>query len=133
MTCDGQKKIIVEDSDGSFFGEPGTAISESEWQWEDNPSYGLGDYRIPVTMLTEPDGDRIPTDGANGICPNKGIIRDDSCTYLNGQNAHFCPSTTGLHYELVIVESMDADTLTRRLSPIGGYLTLRPLKGPDSF
>ena len=69
MNCDGKKKAILKDEDGSFLGSPGAVIAESEWQWDADPRYGLGDYRIPKVMLTELDGTRIP---AEEKCPNKG-------------------------------------------------------------
>ncbi len=69
MNCDGLKKMIVSDLDGSLLGAPGTVLPESEWQWDGDRRRGLGDYRIPVTMVTTTTGDRIPVED---IAPNKG-------------------------------------------------------------
>ena len=71
MNCDGLKKAILDDLDGSLFGAPGTLLPESEWEWGGNPQLGLGDYRIPLTLLTTPEGDRIFPDD---LCPNKGQL-----------------------------------------------------------
>ena len=67
MDCDGLKKAIVEDTDGTLLGTPGTVIPESEWEWdwpggesEVDRRRGLGDYRIPKALLTDQNGDRIP-------------------------------------------------------------------------
>ena len=61
MTCDAQKKLLIKDLDGSFFGTPSSYISESDYQYNGNPRHGFGDYRIPKTMQTFPgNGSRIP-------------------------------------------------------------------------
>ena len=69
MDCDALKKLLFKDLDGSFLGHVGSVISESEFEWDDNPARGLGDYRIPKEMVTELDGTRIPYEE---IAPNKG-------------------------------------------------------------
>lgn len=45
-----------------------------------------------------------------------GIIRDDTCQYKSESQAYFC---TGYNYEQIVIENMDADTESRRLSPVG--------------
>ena len=70
MECDGQKKILLHDIDGTFLEDgPGSIIPQSEFEWGGDPRRGLGDYRIPKTLLTELNGDRIDV---NNIAPNKG-------------------------------------------------------------
>ena len=70
MDCDGLKKAILNDLDGSFLGgSQGAIIPQSEWQWDGDRRRGLGDYRIPKVMLTKLNGDRIPV---KDIAPNKG-------------------------------------------------------------
>lgn len=69
MDCDGHKKNIFKDLDGSLLNHIGHVISQSEFDWDTNPQRGLGDYRIPKEMVTDDDGTRIPYDT---ICPNKG-------------------------------------------------------------
>lgn len=45
MDCDGLRKIVIKDIDGSFFGNPGgSLISRSEYQWDGARSFGLGMY-----------------------------------------------------------------------------------------
>ena len=62
MDCDGLKKALVKDADGTFLGMTGDAFSQSEYEWNGDPRRGLGDYRIPKNMLTYPDGSRQPYD-----------------------------------------------------------------------
>ena len=53
MECDGRKKTLVINKDGSFFGKPTIILPESEWQYNKNPKYGVGDSRIPPRLLTK--------------------------------------------------------------------------------
>ena len=69
MDCDGQKKAMIRDLDGTLLGSVGTVIAQSEFEWDGDSRRGLGDYRIPKVMLTNPDGSRILADD---IAPNKG-------------------------------------------------------------
>ena len=69
MDCDAFKKALLKDLDGTFLGHVGDIIPQSEFEWDTNPSRGLGDYRIPKEMLSDTDGNRIPVDD---IAPNKG-------------------------------------------------------------
>ncbi|XP_060067607.1 fibrocystin-L-like [Ylistrum balloti] len=127
MDCDGLKKALIKDEDGSFLGEKGAVISQSEWEWDGDPRRGLGDYRIPKEMLTTLNGERI---NVSTIAPHKGIIRNDHCHYRPVWQAYECHD---LDYEMLIIESLDADTETRRLSPVAilgdGYLDL--INGPQ--
>ena len=93
-----------------------------------------GNFRIPKTMLTKPsDGSKI---AANTKFPNKGIVRSSApnapslCTWQGHWGAYSCLNTT---YKFFIIESLDADTETRRLSPIAissqGYVDL--VNGPQ--
>ena len=60
MDCDALKKTILRDEDGTFLGTAGASvIPESEWEWDGDPRRGLGDYRIPKTLITTLDGNRI--------------------------------------------------------------------------
>jgi hypothetical protein len=72
MDCDGLKKALILDLDGTFLetGSAGSIVAESEWEWDGDPRRGLGDFRLPVVMLTDPDdGSKIDT---ADLCPNKG-------------------------------------------------------------
>ncbi|XP_033758994.1 fibrocystin-L-like [Pecten maximus] len=127
MDCDGLKKALIKDDDGSFLGTKGAVISKSEWQWNGDTRRGLGDYRIPREMLTIVSGERI---NVSTIAPHKGIIRNDKCQYRSTWQAYECHD---LDYHMMIIESLDADTETRRLSPVAilgdGYLDL--INGPQ--
>ena len=60
-----------------------------------------------------------------------GIIRNSNCTYRAHWQAYECGAD--LNYEMLIIESMDSDTETRRLSPVAilgdGYVDL--INGPQ--
>ena len=60
MDCDGLKKALIKDLDGSLLGEEGAVIPQSEFEWNGDPRRGLGDYRIPKSLLTTVSGIRIP-------------------------------------------------------------------------
>ena len=136
MDCDGHKQIVFKDLDGSFTEMPGnqhTIISLAEFEWDGDQRRGLGDYRIPRTMLTYPNnGSRIPI---NDIYPKKGIIRgrafgsESDCTFMEMWNTYLC---SNLDHLMLVMESLDEDTEVRRLSPIGigtnGFINL--VNGP---
>lgn len=60
-----------------------------------------------------------------------GVIRNENCTYRSSWQAYECGED--LNYEMLIIESMDSDTETRRLSPVAvlgdGYIDL--INGPQ--
>ncbi|XP_033493349.2 PKHD1 like 1, tandem duplicate 1 [Epinephelus lanceolatus] len=126
MDCDGKKKTMLKDLDGSFLGTVGTVVPQSEYEWGGDPRRGLGDYRIPPVMLTYLNGSRIPV---NQIAPHKGVIREN-CTYMSSWQSYKC---FGLNYRMLVIESLDSDTETRRLSPVAvlgeGFVDL--LNGPQ--
>ncbi|XP_069815730.1 fibrocystin-L-like [Dendropsophus ebraccatus] len=127
MTCDAKRKTLLKDLDGSFLGYIGSVVPQSEYQWEGDKRYGLGDYRIPKVMLTALNGSRIPV---SQVAPYKGVIRDNTCVYMPTWESYKC---SGLNYEMLVIESLDPDTETRRLSPVAvladGYLDL--INGPQ--
>jgi hypothetical protein len=131
MDCDGLKKILIKDLDGSLTqtNTSSTIISQSEFEWNGDRRRGLGDYRIPRTMLATPTGNMIPTDS---IYPNKGIYRgnEGECQYQTAWNSYLC---RGIDHMMLVLESLDGDTEVRRLSPIGvgasGYIDL--VNGPQ--
>ncbi|XP_060584412.1 fibrocystin-L-like isoform X2 [Ruditapes philippinarum] len=133
MDCDALKKVLLKDLDGSFLGQIGSVISESEFQWDgEDRRRGLGDYRIPNAALIDENGVKVEVDD---LAPaGRGIVRTDSCkliTVSNNAAAHYwCPN---LNYEMMLIESFDADTETRRLGPTaffsGNYVDL--MNGPQ--
>ncbi|XP_042362122.1 fibrocystin-L-like [Plectropomus leopardus] len=126
MDCDGKKKTMLRDQDGSMLGSVGTVVPQSEFEWDGDSRRGLGDYRIPKVMLTFLNGSRIPV---NQVAPHKGVIRKD-CTYMGSWQSYKC---FGLNYRMLVIESLDADTETRRLSPVAvlgdGFVDL--INGPQ--
>eukprot|EP00062_Callorhinchus_milii_P017054 gi/632969110/ref/XP_007900907.1/ PREDICTED: LOW QUALITY PROTEIN: fibrocystin-L [Callorhinchus milii] len=127
MDCDAKKKSLLKDLDGSFLGAVGAVVPQSEYEWNGDKRHGLGDYRIPKVVLTYLNGSRIPVPQ---IAPHQGIIRDSSCTYMSDWQSYKC---FGLNYEMLVIESLDSDSETRRLSPVAlladGYIDL--INGPQ--
>ncbi|KAH9512878.1 Fibrocystin-L [Bulinus truncatus] len=118
MDCDGLKKCLIEDLDGTFLGHMGYVLPNSAYEWDGNPRHGLGDYRIPKIMLAKSDG---TFDNVTSKAPNKGIYKTDKCTWVSKWNAFEC--TDIYKWRLLSFESMDADYRTRRLSPVAIYHT----------
>ena len=135
MHCDGLKKALLIDTDGKIIGDdiPGTIIADAAYEWEGNPSAGLGYYRVPKTAYTEVNGDKIEFVDK---MPNTGIVRNEQCVWVEEWHAFKCH---GINHRLLIMESMDIDTLDRRLSPVSiianpgpdGYLDL--INGPQDW
>ena len=83
-------------------------------------------------MLSDTNGNKIP---GNTKYPHKGIVRGlkgkpEQCEFNTGMHAYLC---TELDYKFFIIESLDHDTETRRLSPVAvasqGYIDL--INGPQ--
>lgn len=112
MHCDGLKKSLITDTDGSLLGSPGTIIPRSEYGWGSN-QLGLGDFRIPKEAIADENGHLIDP---FLIYDHPGIVRNESlCTYLPEWKAYECHE---MDHKIMIIESMDDDTLNRRLSPV---------------
>ena len=104
MDCDGMKKNLISDKDGSFLGQPGTVISMSEYEWG-TESRNLGNCRIPLDMLTAPDGSFIKP---SLLYKYPGIDRDQSlCTYKAAWQGYMCST---IDHKMMVIESMDEDT-----------------------
>nr|XP_034372677.1 fibrocystin-L [Arvicanthis niloticus] len=127
MVCDAKRKSFLRDLDGSFLGNSGSVIPQAEYEWDGNSQLGIGDYRIPKAMLTFLNGSRIPVAEK---APHKGIIRDATCKYIPEWQSYQC---SGMEYAMMVIESLDSDTETRRLSPVAimsnGYVDL--INGPQ--
>ncbi|CAF2963963.1 unnamed protein product [Rotaria sp. Silwood2] len=128
MDCDGIKKNLLTDTDGTLFGQPSTVFSEAEYLWG-NQAHGVGDYRIPSVALADFNGSTI---NINNFYPGRGISRSPSCIYQPSYQMYLCRNTTD--YRMLIIESMDPDTETRRLSPVAvmsdnGFIDL--INGPQ--
>lgn len=112
MDCDGKKKNLLSDKDGSFLGKPGAVISQSEFEWG-SQQRGLGDFRIPKEMLSDANGHMITP---SNVYTYPGIVRDaKNCTFIDEWQAYKC---YGLDYRMLLIESLDNDTESRRLSPV---------------
>ncbi|XP_012942613.1 fibrocystin-L [Aplysia californica] len=129
MDCDGLKKCMIKDLDGTFLGHNGTILPDSAYEWDGDRRHGLGDYRIPSVMLTTSNGQKIDV---NSYAPNKGIYKTDNCTWVSEWRAYNCEDF--YDWRMLVIESMDSDTETRRLSPLAiynpeGYVDL--INGPQ--
>ena len=94
-----------------------------------NQQHGIGDYRIPAVALANLTGQLI---NINISYPYRGISRISGCTYQPSYQMWLCLNAT--NYRMLIIESMDQDTETRRLSPVAvlsdnGYIDL--INGPQ--
>ena len=94
-----------------------------------NQAHGVGDYRIPSAALANLTGNLI---NINISYPGRGISRASSCVYQASYQMYVCHNTTD--YRMLIIESMDSDTETRRLSPVAvmsdnGFIDL--INGPQ--
>ncbi|XP_069115426.1 fibrocystin-L-like [Argopecten irradians] len=113
MECDAHKNSLIIDKDGTLTrrNQP-SEIFPIDTHWNGDRRYGKGDYRIPNTLLSYPNGSKIQPDT---IYNHPGIARTGSCVANNELRYWNC--TTNDH-EVVMLESMDSDTETRRLSPV---------------
>ncbi|CAF4600949.1 unnamed protein product, partial [Rotaria socialis] len=128
MDCDGLKKDLITDTDGSLFGQPSSIFSDSEALWG-SQQHGIGDFRIPRVALTSLTGLQI---NINLTHPYRGISRTNSCSLRPAWGMYMCNFNTD--YRMLIIESMDSDTEKRRVSPVAvmstsGYIDL--INGPQ--
>uniref|UniRef100_H2YQB4 Polycystic kidney and hepatic disease 1 (autosomal recessive)-like 1 n=1 Tax=Ciona savignyi TaxID=51511 RepID=H2YQB4_CIOSA len=130
MECNAMKKVLIKDLDGSFLSSPGSIISATEVGWGHEPQRGLGDHRIPQAMLSSTDGTRIPVES---LADKRGIITNDACTYKPDWQAYDCHGEGVMDYVMLVIESLDNDTETRRLSPVAllGGRTIDLNNGPQ--
>ena len=139
MDCDGLKRAMVIDVDGKFTGTQVMTplVAQSEYHYErwveqephyylgrsnvpnnedfqfSSPQRGLGDFRIPKSMVTALDGSRIPY---STYADKVGTIRDfNQCEWQPRQNGYQCP---GKKMATLLLESYDHDRETRRFAPV---------------
>ena len=117
MDCDGPKKAMILDEDGSLSGtgNPTTYMGVSELDYGVNGPRGLGNWRIPPVMLTNLDGSAIEPDT---WAPNKGVVGTHSAACTLDSANHYYKCDNSVQYTQVLYESMDVDTETRRVAPI---------------
>lgn len=115
MDCDGPKKAMLLDVDGSFSetGVTNTYMGVSELEYGVNGPRGLGNFRIPAAMLTDVDGSQTDPDV---WAPTKGVVRTAGC--VHDTTNHFYQCDNSISYMQMLYESMDIDTETRRVAPI---------------
>ena len=120
MDCDGPKKAMITDTDGSFSetGSRHTYMGFSELDYGINGPRGLGNFRIPAVMITDLSGNAIDIES---WAPNKGVkgTHSGACTHDVFNHYYKCDET--VEYAQVLYQSMDVDTETRRLAPIAYY------------
>jgi hypothetical protein len=124
MDCDGLKHTLINDVDGSFLSQfPSAAFSRAEIRFDAT--------RVPYAMLTSVTGDALKE---SSVYNNTGIFRDNNCKFVTAWNAYRC-AVVSQPYRQLVIESMDSDTETRRLSPVAllgnGYMDL--LNGPKDI
>ncbi|KAL3317341.1 Protein yipf2 [Cichlidogyrus casuarinus] len=111
MECDGLKKILVSDLDGTTFGTPTAFLPDSAWQWDKDSRYGIGNDRVPRRMR------QAGLIDINTAYPNKGVIRDPTCILNPDMQCYVCENSQWKYFHLFL-ESLDDDALTRRIAPI---------------
>ena len=116
LDCDGLKHVLVQDEDGSFLETDGarSLISMAELTWGENGPRGLGDFRIPTTILALPGGGMADADT---LFPGKGIVRgtgdhgdESQCSWNAEMNSYICE---GIDHLMIVIESLDDDTEVR--------------------
>ncbi|CAF4061170.1 unnamed protein product [Rotaria sp. Silwood2] len=95
-----------------------------------NQQHGIGDFRIPKVAMTNLSGNRI---NISSIYPYRGISRSNSCILHSSWGMYQCNYVSD--HRMLIIESMDSDTETRRISPVAimsnnGYIDL--INGPSN-
>lgn len=103
-------------------------FNECDLCFQGDQQHGVGDFRIPTVALANMTGQQI---NINITYPYRGISLAPTCAYQPNWQMYFCNNT--VDYRMLIIESMDADTETRRLSPVAimsdnGYIDL--INGP---
>ena len=116
LDCDGLKHVLVRDEDGSFL-ETASArslVSMAELSWGENGPRGLGNFRIPTSMLATPGGGM---EDADTLFPSKGIVRGtgelgdgSQCSFNEDWNSYICE---GVDHLMIVIESLDDDTEVR--------------------
>ncbi|XP_053388767.1 fibrocystin-L-like isoform X2 [Mercenaria mercenaria] len=116
IDCNVFRLGFFKDLDGTFLGHSGAVIPMSEHE-------AIDYSRIPREMVTELDGTRIPYEE---IAPNKGVVRNNNCTYQWRWQAFECMDD--LNYKMLTIENMDRDAKNRQISPVAllsdGYIDL---------
>ena len=115
LDCDGLKHVLVRDEDGSFLSFTGLAslVSMAELSWGVNGPRGLGNFRIPTSMLAIPGGGMEDPDT---LFPSQGIVRGvggygvDQCVWMADWNSYVCE---GIDHLMIVIESLDDDTEVR--------------------
>ena len=95
----------------------------------DSPTHGISDLRIPKAAKINRTGHLF---NISSIYPKRGIDLANNCFLKNEWGMYYCNGTTD--YRMMIIESMDSDSETRRLSPVAilsrsGFIDL--LNGPQ--
>ena len=117
MDCDGPKHALIEDLDGTL----GFCIVARAEYFSENAVGAMP----PLSMFIDELGFAHPE---AEVIPNGYGIPMEGCTLNPNWNAWNCPSQGGLSFSMLVIESMDVDSETRRLTPIalssGGWTDL---------
>ena len=113
MDCDGLKHVLVRDEDGTFLETGGLSslVSMAEIGWGENGPRGIGNFRIPRTMLAIPGGGKV---NVSVVFPRQGIVRgtgdygdESQCSWNPDWNSYLCEDIDHL---MIVIESLDDDT-----------------------
>ncbi|CAF1656840.1 unnamed protein product, partial [Adineta ricciae] len=128
--CDGRKKNLLKDLDGTIFSAPTSAISQADI-FGNTPGRGIDDNEIPSAAKTDLSGQQI---NISVEYPYRGIARSLACSLQKALPMYICDHKTD--YYLLIIESMVSYDKARTLAPVAilsasGYIDL--LAGPRLY
>ena len=106
MDCDGGKKVLIRDIDGTLsrqLGQGSVIFSKSEFVWGDKTRGSTNSNIPPAISRTLADG------------KNRGIVREEQ-KCRKSKNFWQCGNLD--EYGVLVFESMDKDSTKRRLSPL---------------
>lgn len=140
QACDGQKEVLINDLDNTFFGSPSLItdmpyVGPSAWRTSvfsraELAIPGETGNTVPRGMLLRYNGtiireadlsigrgiSRVPFPMTHRLT-SSNITSTVSCSIVPSWNAWKCHSP--LRYRMLVIESMDYDSENRRLVPVG--------------
>ena len=102
MSCDKHRRNLIVDEEGVVqeSGNVETYMSHSEFEWNGDPAFGLGDYRIPTTM-NNVNGALVPIEV---YAPKKGAVKGSDCEFSEKFNGYGCKSEKEYSYTAVFLK-----------------------------
>jgi hypothetical protein len=122
MDCDGPKHVHLHDTDGSLFDQGGGTIAMGKIEHISPEARGANP---PFSMFVDMDGN---VNEESAVMPNGYGLTREGCGATPLGDGYICPGGSARRRHLMILESLDADTASRRISPVAvlsdGYCDL---------